>query len=167
MRAHRFFACTILFALFLVAAPAALAGDHQTFGLGIVLGEPTGVTAKYFLSPNGALDFDLAFSLIESHLWFSTDYLYHFGDLAPGAPGVLLRPYIGGGGIIAGRDRDDDDHDRDDDDEFGLAGRFTGGLSSLFTEVHLELFIDGSVGVWIVPETDLNLGAVIGLRYFF
>ena len=163
-------AIILLTALLLLAtATASFAGDHRTFGLGFVLGEPTGISAKYFLADPHALDFDLAFSFLDEYLLFGTDYLYHFNDVLPNASVVLMRPYIGGGGVVAfDFDTNNDKgigHDHNND--FGLEARFTAGLSWLFTTVPLETFIDISPGIWLIPETNADFSGVIGLRYFF
>ncbi len=158
----------LLIVFIFFASPIAFAGDHRTFGLGIVLIEPTGLSAKWFLSPQNALDFDLAYSL-GRHFWFSTDYLWHFSDALPNQPVVIMRPYLGGGGVLAGRNHPDPPKDKKDDrDEVvGVAARFTGGLSFLFTKVPIELLVDVSPGIWLVPSTDFMLNGVIGVRYFF
>jgi hypothetical protein len=151
---------------------SADAGDHRTFGLGIALGEPTGLSAKWFLSDSSALDLDLAYALFEGSAMFTMDYLYHFQDVLH-SPVVWMRPYIGGGGVLAGRTVHEEETDHDhhkhevDKDVLGVGGRFTAGLSFLFTEVPIELFVDISPGIWLVPETDFMWGAVLGARYFF
>ncbi|MCZ7582573.1 MAG: hypothetical protein M5R36_04150 [Deltaproteobacteria bacterium] len=48
-----------------------------------------------------------------------------------------------------------------------LAGRFTGGLSCYFPAPHIEVFVDASPGLWLIPETDFLIGAAIGVRYYF
>ncbi|MCZ7582574.1 MAG: hypothetical protein M5R36_04155 [Deltaproteobacteria bacterium] len=94
-----FFLSAFLFALIWSENAAAQGGRLD---LGIVLGEPTGLTGKYFLSPTDALDADLAFSILDEHFWFALDYLYHFNDLAPSSPGAVVRPYIGGRRYLRG-----------------------------------------------------------------
>ncbi|MCB1153211.1 MAG: hypothetical protein H6684_02620 [Deltaproteobacteria bacterium] len=166
-----FLAVVIAIAL---VSPSLAQAQNRPFGLGIVVGAPTGLTAKYFVSPQGALDMDLAYDFVDDRLWFSTDYLFHFNDVITDSSTVELHPYLGGGGVMAidqGDDDDDDhgrhDHDDDDDDDFNVGVRFTGGLAFYFPQPHLELFADVSPGMWLIPETDFHIGAVLGLRYFF
>jgi hypothetical protein len=80
-------------------------------GLGVIFGEPTGFTGKFWLSPDRAFDVGLAFSF-DSFVDIYGDYLFHF----PGAFGARdefsrgLTPYIGIGGelfISESSDRDD------------------------------------------------------------
>jgi len=51
---------TVVFLLFLTALP--LRGGSYDFGLGIILGEPTGITFKYWASDKAAFDGALAWS---------------------------------------------------------------------------------------------------------
>ena len=60
---------TILTALFAVSLLAAIGGKADAtevgygrkFGLGVVIGDPTGLTAKWWIAPTNALDFGLGF----------------------------------------------------------------------------------------------------------
>ena len=78
--------------------------DYQSngqFGLGLELGEPTGLNGKLFLSPSGAIDFGLGeiYHYYEGgdglHLYL--DYLWHPKQLAS-TPAFKLPFYIGVGG---------------------------------------------------------------------
>ncbi|MDP8222645.1 MAG: hypothetical protein P9L99_04740 [Candidatus Lernaella stagnicola] len=153
-----------LAALFIsLSAVTALAGGG-IFGLGLVAGSPTGITAKIFLSDSNALDFDAAWDFYHGGFGATGDYLFHFRDVA-GAKAFALRPYIGGGGAFGLRREHPQDHD--DDIRTGLAARATGGLAMRFREVPVELSLDLSPGVWIIPTTDLYLGGTLGCKYFF
>jgi len=73
---------------------------NKTFGLGLELGEPSGLSGKYFLSDNGALDFGLG--AIYSHYYYGDgvhlygDFLWHPISLTH-AEAFELPLYIGGG----------------------------------------------------------------------
>jgi len=73
---------------------------NKTFGLGLELGEPTGLNGKYFLSDKAALDFGLG--VIYSHYYYGDgvhlygDFLYHPVSLVS-AEAFELPLYIGGG----------------------------------------------------------------------
>lgn len=72
----------------------------RTFGLGLEIGEPTGLTGKYFLSETGALDFGLGW--IYRHYYYDdglhlyVDYLWHPAVLTS-TPSIVLPFYIGVG----------------------------------------------------------------------
>ena len=71
---------------------------NKTFGLGLEVGEPTGLNGKYFLSEAGALDFGVGW--IYRHYYYDDgihlylDYLWHPTSLAS-SPTLELPLYIG------------------------------------------------------------------------
>jgi hypothetical protein len=73
---------------------------NKTFGLGLEVGEPTGLNGKYFLSESGALDFGVGW--IYGHYYYDdgvhlyADYLWHPTSLAS-SPSLELPLYIGVG----------------------------------------------------------------------
>lgn len=75
---------------------------NKTFGLGLELGQPTGLTGKYFLNDSNALDFGLGY-IYHSYwygddgLHFYLDYLWHPATLVSAQP-FELPFFIGVGG---------------------------------------------------------------------
>jgi hypothetical protein len=73
---------------------------NKTFGLGLELGEPSGLTGKYFFSDNGAFDFGIGW--IYRHYYYGdgmhlyADLLFHPVSLVS-ADAFELPLYIGGG----------------------------------------------------------------------
>ncbi len=73
---------------------------NKTFGLGLELGEPSGLTGKYFVSDSVALDFGLGW--IYRHYYYG-DGVHVYADLLAhpvslvSAPAFELPLYIGGG----------------------------------------------------------------------
>ena len=73
---------------------------NKTFGLGLELGEPTGLNGKYFVAPAGALDFGVGY--IYDHYYYGdgihiyADYLWHPTSLAS-TPSFELPFYVGVG----------------------------------------------------------------------
>ena len=143
-----------LIALGLCTAGAHASGERGS--VGFVLGAPTGLSGKIFLRDTHALDFDVAYDFIRPGLAASGDYLYHFRDVYRNSV-IEIAPYVGGGGAIG----------LPKGDLFGVAARATGGVDFLFQEIPLELFVDLSPGVWIVPRTGFYGAGVIGVRFLF
>ena len=58
-------------------------GQDKGFGIGVMIGEPTGLSAKYWLNDVNALDFGLAYSFVRrnSAVSLHADYLYHAFDI--------------------------------------------------------------------------------------
>ena len=50
-----------LLAIFAQSAEATEVGYNRKFGLGVVIGAPTGLTGKVWIAPTNALDFGLGF----------------------------------------------------------------------------------------------------------
>jgi hypothetical protein len=51
--------------------------DKGTFGVGIVLGEPTGVCAKLYLKDDQALQLSVGFAFIKQGIQVDVDYVFH------------------------------------------------------------------------------------------
>lgn len=135
-----------------VSAGVAPAGD---FGAGIVLGEPTGLTAKLWVGERTAVDAAVAWSFSEEDaLYLHANYLYHFFHENPDLP-KALSAYVGAGGKIVFRS----------DTELGI--RVPVGLSYQLEQVPIEVFLEVAPGVLLVPDTDADIGAGIGVRYYF
>jgi hypothetical protein len=75
-------------AILALAAPARADDDESkgepgrpaekgTFGIGIILGEPTGVSAKLYLSDDQAIQAALGSAFISGGLQIDADYLFH------------------------------------------------------------------------------------------
>jgi len=142
------------------AVPAAAAGnlaDQGTWELGVLLGEPTGFSAKYWTTLNTALDFGAAWSFEgKGQFHFHADYLFHNYDLIKVDRGSLP-VYFG----IGGRVRFDDDGDS----RLGL--RIVIGAEYLFDEYPMSLFFEIAPIVDFAPDTEADLNGGFGIRYVF
>jgi hypothetical protein len=145
---------------------------NKTFGLGLELGAPTGVTGKYFLSADRALDFGLG-TVYNSRdrygLHIYGDYLFHPVSLVS-SEAFELPLYVGlGGRFWSFEDRRIDD---DRDDAVAIGFRVPVGVSFDFNTIPLDAFAQ------IVPVLDiysgyrahsvyLDLEISVGVRYWF
>ncbi len=151
---HMLKSIVYLILLFVVTVSSSYA-QRRGFGLGVVVGEPTGVSAKGWISPRGAVDGAIAWSTwgdgyVDAHV----DYLWHFDDIARTDQQVL--PYIGVGGRVLGwRDRS----------RVGL--RIPAGFDWLPSHTPLDVFLEVAPIVDLAPGTDLNMNGGIGVRIFF
>lgn len=138
----------------------AVAGS---FGVGIVLGEPTGFTFKQWMQQNRALDAAAAWSFAdETALHVHVDYLYHVpGPPEIEVPGLLF--HIGVGGRIK---LIEDDNDKDDESDNRLGVRVPLGVDYLFARSHVELFFEVAPVMDLAPSTELTVNAGIGIRYY-
>jgi hypothetical protein len=139
-------------AVFAVLLPAACRG----IGLGVVVGEPTGVSLKQWLSARNAVDAALAWSFTdESAFHVHADYLYHL--LSAGEvriPGWEF--YLGIGGRLKLEE---------DDSRIGVRVPF--GMDYLFETTPFEFFLEVAPILDLAPATEVQLNGGFGIRYYF
>jgi hypothetical protein len=153
---RRIMLALVLCALSAGGATAQPAGAGP-FGIGIIIGEPTGIDAKYYLSHANAVEFAAAWSL-ESDNTFQIhgDYLFHNYDLIKVERGELPL-FFGVGARVAFRENADD-----------LIGiRFPVGLDYNFDGAPLDVFVQIVPILELAPSTDFELEGAIGARFFF
>ena len=85
---------------------AAQSGAHRpegngVFGLGLILGEPTGISGNYWIRSDRSIDGALSFSFNDYFL-IQSDYLFHFHGLFGTRESFTqhLEPYLGIGGTL-------------------------------------------------------------------
>lgn len=149
-------------ALLLLSATARADGE---FGLGAIVAEPTGLSAKLWLDRNTALDAAAAWSFSgHDSLQLHADWLYHRFDLFRVDPRYGRLPlYFGIGGRL--KLGDDKGRGRDDDDVLGI--RVPIGVSYLFTQAPFDVFGEVVPVLDVAPDTELDLNVAIGGRYYF
>jgi hypothetical protein len=134
-------------------------GQGRGTGLGIVLGEPTGLSFKKFIGPRAAIDAGLAWSLAhDNNFHVHMDYLLHDFRLLKNEFQVTegqLPLYYGIGGILR----------VDDDSHFGV--RFVIGTAYMFESAPVDLFFEVAPIMDLIPRTELTANAGIGFRYWF
>lgn len=140
--------------LMIILAKPITAQDHG-FGMGLILGEPTGLSAKLWTSSDNAFDFAAAWSFRgRGHLLLQADYVWHFFRLLP-VPSGKLPLYIGFGGrvILA------------DDPHIGI--RIPVGLDYLFADAPIDVFMELVPILDLSPSTKFGVGGGLGIRYWF
>ena len=129
----------------------------RRFGAGLILGEPIGASFKYWLDEQIALDGAVAWSFRhEDNFEFHTDVLFHKFDWFPVSRGKL--PFYFGGGV---RLKLEDN----DDDRFGIRGPV--GLSYMFDNVPVDVFVEIAPVIDFIPRTRGGITGGIGARYWF
>lgn len=140
---------------------------NKTFGLGLILGSPTGLSGKYFLGADTALDFGLGVyggyrydNAVHAHV----DFLWHPVNLAS-TPAFHLPLYFGLGGRLL-------DHDRgkDDRNHTHLGVRVPIGIALDFNRVPFDIFFELALVADVLVEDDhgrLDFDGAVGFRYWF
>ncbi len=128
---------------------------HKGLGLGIAVGDPTGITAKYWTSRNTAICGTMGWSFRgEGYLHINGDFIYHYPKLLEVEKGELPL-YLGLGGRLAFKN----------ETEIGI--RFPVGLVYLFPDAPFDAFFELSPYLNLYPRTDMFLSASLGARFFF
>jgi hypothetical protein len=143
-----------------LAAPA-MAAEAKTkhAGVGFIIGEPTGLSAKFFMNNTNALQFGLAWSLSGANeLHMQGDYTWHRYNLIDLKNGDEMPLYFGVGGrlIVAEGDKDN---------IFGI--RFPVGFDYLFTNYPFDIFAEIVPILDLTPNSDFDLEGAIGARFWF
>ena len=123
------------------------------FGLGIILGEPTGISAKLWITGTTAIDGAVAWSFAnESAFHIHADFLIHnFGVFDKV---VIL--YYGIGGRIKFRK-----------DETRLGVRIPVGVAYDIPSTSIDLFLEIVPLLNLNPSTSFTLNGAIGGRFHF
>lgn len=156
-------------ALALPGVAAAATGDPYGFGLGVVIGDPTGLSFAYRPGDDWTLQAAAGWSLTRERLHLNVDYLYTLVVLEPPETPQLAFPvYVGVGGRLRVDDDGgwDDDWDDDWDDE-GLGIRFPIGMAMLPKQVPFDVFVEIAPAVNLIPETEGGFDGGIGARFYF
>jgi hypothetical protein len=147
-----------------VDVPVARA-EGGPFGLGIILGSPTGLSAKLYLNRNHAVDAAIGGALLnESGLHAHADYLWHPFKLTE-EEAFVLPFYFGVGGRALLRGDNDQSH-------FHLGVRVPVGILFDFKTVPLDVFLE-IAGIIDIIEDEPNgrkvfdINASVGVRYYF
>ena len=141
--------------VFVLLAGVSLAAQDRGAGLGIIAGDPTGISAKLWLGETAAIDAAAAWSFLDPPAFhFHADYLLH-GAVAVDMPAGSLMFHTGIGGRLKA------------EEETVLGVRIPFGLAYWFESQPIEVFLEIAVILDLAPATELDLGAGLGIRYFF
>jgi hypothetical protein len=154
---------------------------NKTFGLGIMLGAPTGLSGKYFLSSDTALDFGIGTIYGYRHrrgIHLHVDYLWHPLSLAS-VDAFELPLYFGIGGRLLHGDRcyryerGFCDYYYRDYTALGVRGPI--GIAFDFNNVPIDIFAELALVLDFLVDRDdrydnaiyLDLNGAVGFRYYF
>lgn len=135
-------------------------GQQQGIGVGIIVGEPTGISLKSWLSPSQAFDVAAAWSFDRYESFqFQIDYVLHSNRLFQQS---RLPVYYG----VGSRFKVKDEHDHHGhDDHVGV--RFPLGVTYLFQRHPLDLFFEVAPTLDVMPDTDVTVNGGMGMRFYF
>jgi hypothetical protein len=143
----------LLLGILLLSIPT-IALDND-FGVGIVLGEPSGLCFKTWTGRTTAIDGAIAWSFGDGEAFhFHVDYLIHDFRMFQARKGDLVFYYGFGGRIKA-----------QENSRIGI--RIPLGLSYIFAKAPIDIFLELAPGIDLSPSTDFWVNGCVGFRYYF
>lgn len=134
----------------------AQVNKESTFGAGVVLGEPTGISLKLWTSTSTAIVGGVAWSFSgKSSLHLHSDYIWHNFSLVEVEEGTLGFYYGIGARVLLS------------DNKSRLGARVPVGVNYIFSNVPLEIFAEIVPIFDLIPDTKFNGNGGLGIRYFF
>jgi hypothetical protein len=153
------------------ASTSSFSTEEHPFGLGVVIGEPTAITAKYWLDGKHSIDGGLG-AFFGSYTLLYADYLFSY----PGAFGhqsafvSQLTPYFGAGPVLAFTTSSYDNNNNlrgKNSGDIGLGVRVPGGIEWRPNDPTIGVYVELAPGISIMPQVGIFLQAGIGIRYYF
>ncbi len=151
----KLFVTIVLLTLF-----SPLSSHAESFGLGAVIGDPTGVSMKMWLDKTHAIDGAFAWSLSGPNaLHVQSDYLvhqlsfFHLGKLP-------MNLYYGAGGRVSS-------YSGKDKSGLGIGARAPLGMSYQFNNPAVELFGEVAAILELIPSTNVYINLGMGGRFYF
>lgn len=142
------FACT-----FLPFESVNAQASNKDLGLGAMLGEPTGVSVKFWTSNQSAFDIGAAWSLSGTNeaLHMHADLLWH--TWFPETENLAFYSGIGGRVIFT--------------EEAHAGVRVPLGLTYVFDGIPFDLFVEAVPILDLAPDTEFAGNGAVGIRYYF
>lgn len=128
------------------------------FGLGLVVGQPTGLSAQLALGGprlGASLNFAVGIDVLDDDdLYVHADYVVLLLNLLNHSK-VDLPLYLGLGGFVIAREN------------ARIGARAPIGVQLEFQSTPLHVFVELAMHLTIIEDPDVDLGGALGVRYFF
>lgn len=129
--------------------------QDKGFGVGVIIGEPTGISLKNWLNTKNAIDAGFSWTLYKPALHIHVDYLWHSYNVFNTKERIPL--YYGVGGRIKFGNKDDA--------RIGLRGVI--GVDFFVRNAPIDIFIEIAPIFDLIPSTSMSGNGGLGIRYFF
>lgn len=162
--------CLILFVCVLSYFSVSFAQSPQgrNFGFGIMVGDPTGLTIKYWTQRTNAIVIDVGGSYFGSPR-IGLDYLWHFDAFRSN----VAKLYAGFGGALGIGEGKGLYYDNDEgrfyfrsDNGLGLGARGVFGINFVPQSTPLEIFLEVGLLVGLSPSFGSAFDSGLGLRFY-
>lgn len=150
------------YSILLVLIPCVLFGGG--YGIGVIIGSPTGFTGKYFLARRSAIQINAGWSFLgDVGFHITGDHQFLFPGVIRGEEGRSLEnivPYLGIGGRFRVKEGG-----AGDNTEFHVGLRLGGGIEYLIDR--FGVFLEIYPVVDFIPKTDFDFEGGLGFRFYF
>ncbi len=136
----------------------SISSQDKGFGVGIIIGEPTGVSLKGWMTSTTAIDAGIAWSFLDDgSVHLHGDYLVHFNVFNTS---LKIPLYVGIGGRIKFKN-----NKKITDNRIGVRVPF--GIDFMLNDAPVDIFVELVPVLDLSPKTDINFNGAVGVRYFF
>ena len=143
----------IIFVFYTLNGSLLIAEESGALGVGVIQGDPTGPTLKFWLHPNAAINVGLGF---EKDLLVYGDLLFHGWNVFSKPQMGKIAGYLGLGFRF---------EEKKNDNDYGL--RTVAGIAYWFENYPVEIFLEFAPVFQIAPNNNTGFDSGIGLRYYF
>ena len=140
-------------------SPYGPKGKH--FGLGFILGDPTGLSGKVYITERFAIDAIASWSFVDDAIVIIGDLTYDILDIPVDVQAFTLPFYIGAGAKVGFIEKGNDDGET----LVGIRGPV--GVAMQFNNLPIEVFFEVAPGIELAPETEADVTGGIGIRFYF
>lgn len=168
MRNLKYVLLTVIILIISVTDSQSFSPKGRNFGIGLMVGEPSGLTLKIWTQTDKAFALSVSNSYL-GNLRLGVDYLWHYNvfnssvaNLYAG-PGFAIGIGENGGWLYNEKDKGW----YKDNDDIGIGVRGVVGFNLVPRNTPLEFF--GEVGLMIgfLPGTFTNMEGGVGFRFYF
>lgn len=153
----------IMLATLVLLTPVDGRTADNNFGLGIMVGEPTGISFKSWQTSSTAIDGGIGWGFGKDGFFnVHADYLIHRSQALNNRTNSLP-VYFGIGVKLNYRDDEFDDYDA----KTILGVRIPLGFAAFVKDTPVDIFAEIVPVMILLPETDFDLDVSLGIRYYF
>lgn len=140
----------------------------KDFGIGLVLGDPSGLSIKYWTTAENAFHVYIGSSYF-GKIRLGADYLWHFDSFNSSVVKLytglgLVLGFGNGSGIWYKSNKDNFYYWSDN--TVGIAARGVLGLNIIPRNSPLEIFLELAPLVGLSPNYGINIDAAVGIRFY-
>lgn len=153
--------------LLLLSTQTAYGGSFKRYGIGFILGDPTGISGHYQINETRGWDLALAYDLGDS-----SDVQVHLDHLWENLATILIDRsrigvYGGFGAKLRFVNQAFKNLNNEDYYDYYLGVRAPLGLNYRFFKNQAMVFLETSVSLYLIESTDVDFDLGIGARLYF